>query len=62
MFESFHSHGSLPMDKLLLNKTHKDEQTLDTQIFNNLAGILSGPVALFYQELQERCRPSRILA
>ena len=47
MFESFHAHGSLPMDKLSLNKTHKDEQTLDAQIFNNLAGILSGPVALF---------------
>ena len=47
MLESFHSHGSLPMDKLLLNKTHKDEQTLDAQIFNNVAGILSGPVALF---------------
>jgi hypothetical protein len=47
MFESFHSHDNLPMDKLLLNMSHKDEQTLDAQIFNNLAGILSGPVALF---------------
>ena len=47
MLESFHSLGSLPLDKLWLKSPHKDEQTLEAQFYSSLPGILSGPVALF---------------
>ena len=35
------------MDKLLLNRLHNDEKIVDVQFLRSLAGILSGPVALF---------------
>jgi hypothetical protein len=42
MFESFHSHDNLPMDKLLLNMSHKDEQTLDFVMAFVLQGFVNG--------------------
>lgn len=52
ILESFHSYGSLPMDKFLLNRSHNDEQIVDAQFLRNLTGILFGPIAIHGKPLQ----------
>ena len=50
--DSFHSSGSLPETKLLLNSSHNDLEMLDAQFLSKPAGILSGPVALLSSRLE----------
>ena len=47
MLESFHSQGSLPRDKLLLKRSHNEEEILGAEFLRSFAGILSGPIAFF---------------
>jgi hypothetical protein len=47
MLDSFHSFGNLPTDNVLLKSSERDEQILDAQCLKSVAGILSGPDALF---------------
>jgi hypothetical protein len=47
MLDSFHSFGNLPTDNVLLKISESDEQILEAQCLKRVAGILSGPDALF---------------
>ena len=58
MLKIFHSTGILPELKLLLKRSLSDEDIQGAQHLTNVAGILSGPVALLSSRERRICLTS----